>query len=242
MSSFIIYKTTNLVNGKYYIGKHCTSADDGYLGSGIVINKAIKKYGKENFVRETLEYCTSADANDKEIQWISKLGSRNHDVGYNLTDGGEGSLGYKWTEKQIQSHRIGTNNPNYGNGDKIRGPKNHFYGRKHSDKSKMLISQNHADFGGSNHPLWGIGHSQETRDKMSKIKTGTKLSQRTKKKISKYIYNVISPDKIVYDNIELMSEFCQYHGLDFHRLNGNFRSRKVMKTNHKGWIIKRRLK
>ena len=45
----IIYKTTCLINNKIYIGQHCTDAEDGYLGSGDLIKKAILKYGKHNF-------------------------------------------------------------------------------------------------------------------------------------------------------------------------------------------------
>lgn len=50
--NYIIYKTTNLVNGKFYVGQHYqkSSEFDGYLGSGIKILNAIKKYGKENFI------------------------------------------------------------------------------------------------------------------------------------------------------------------------------------------------
>jgi hypothetical protein len=45
--NYFIYKTTNLLNGKYYIGMHVTNQiDDGYLGSGKYLNNAIKKYGK----------------------------------------------------------------------------------------------------------------------------------------------------------------------------------------------------
>lgn len=48
---FIIYKITNLINRKIYIGKHkCKYLDDGYFGSGYALETAIKKYGKENFV------------------------------------------------------------------------------------------------------------------------------------------------------------------------------------------------
>jgi len=52
-----IYKTTNLINNRYYIGLHSTdNLDDGYLGSGTYLNRAIKKYGKPNFKREILEF------------------------------------------------------------------------------------------------------------------------------------------------------------------------------------------
>jgi group I intron endonuclease len=52
-----IYKTTNLINNRYYIGLHSTdNLDDEYLGSGTYLNRAIKKYGKPNFKREILEF------------------------------------------------------------------------------------------------------------------------------------------------------------------------------------------
>ena len=49
----VIYKTTNLINGKIYIGQDSKN-NPKYLGSGVIFLKAIKKYGKENFVKETL--------------------------------------------------------------------------------------------------------------------------------------------------------------------------------------------
>lgn len=62
MKYFGIYKITNLVNGKMYIGQHVTSnLDDGYLGSGIIIMRAVKKYGKDAFKKEWLEFAENAE-------------------------------------------------------------------------------------------------------------------------------------------------------------------------------------
>ncbi len=57
-----LYKTTNLINNKYYYGMHSTNdLNDEYLGSGIYLNRAIKKYGKNNFVKEIIEHFNSRE-------------------------------------------------------------------------------------------------------------------------------------------------------------------------------------
>lgn len=54
----IVYLTTNLVNKKFYVGVHSTyNLDDGYLGSGHTLSRAVKKYGKDNFKRDILYFC-----------------------------------------------------------------------------------------------------------------------------------------------------------------------------------------
>lgn len=66
-----LYKTTNLINQKFYIGMHSTkNKDDSYLGSGKILLLAIKKYGRSNFKKEILDTCPSREdlaKQEKEI-------------------------------------------------------------------------------------------------------------------------------------------------------------------------------
>jgi group I intron endonuclease len=90
---FYIYKTTNLVTGKIYVGQRFSCVDpslDEYLGSGVVLAKSIKKHGKVNFKKEVLEFCTKENLNEREIFWIKELDARNPKIGYNLNVGGDG--------------------------------------------------------------------------------------------------------------------------------------------------------
>lgn len=90
-----IYKITNTINGKIYIGKHSTDdLNDNYMGSGVLLSKAKKKYGIENFSKEYIAFCDNEDTlNWMERFYIRKFNARQSNIGYNLTDGGEGSLG-----------------------------------------------------------------------------------------------------------------------------------------------------
>ena len=90
-----IYKVTNKINGKVYIGQsvdigkrwrqHMTAKDDIYF------HKAIQKYGIENFEWEVIEQCKKKDLDEREIYWIEYYDSYNK--GYNCTKGGEGNSG-----------------------------------------------------------------------------------------------------------------------------------------------------
>jgi len=92
---YYLYKITNLINNKIYIGVHQTSnLDDGYYGSGININRAIKKYGKENFNKEILEFFkTEEDMFIKEKEIVNPDFLKLNYV-YNITEGGKGSFTY----------------------------------------------------------------------------------------------------------------------------------------------------
>lgn len=88
-----IYKITNLINGKIYIGQHKydkSELDNSYIASGLVINESIKKYGLENFKRELIDTAdTLEELNQKEKYYIKVFNSIAPN-GYNLTEGGDG--------------------------------------------------------------------------------------------------------------------------------------------------------
>jgi len=89
----VVYKTSNLINGLFYIGQDSNN-NPNYLGSGLALNRAIKKYGKKNFRKEILEHCnTKEELNNREIYWIETLNAIAE--GYNIAEGGSGGVTYK---------------------------------------------------------------------------------------------------------------------------------------------------
>jgi hypothetical protein len=92
MKYYIIYKITNLINGRYYIGKHITdNINDSYMGSGKLIKKAIEKYGIESFRKDIISvYDNEHDMNIAE----SAIINLNDKMIYNLHPGGKGGWQY----------------------------------------------------------------------------------------------------------------------------------------------------
>ncbi len=88
-----LYKTTNMINGKYYVGMHSTSnLEDGYLGSGKRLRYAINKYGKENFNKEVLQFFKSREELIKgEIEMVNET-LINDQLCMNLKPGGRGGF------------------------------------------------------------------------------------------------------------------------------------------------------
>ena len=125
-----IYKITNKINNKIYIGKvynrsvierfkrHCNDAKPDARSS---VDRAIYKYGKENFIVEVIDKANSLDELDnKEKFWISKYNSIDKNIGYNLTLGGDGGNTYRFKTKEemiqirkkLSKSKCGKNNPN----------------------------------------------------------------------------------------------------------------------------------
>lgn len=165
MTKKFIYKTTNNINGKIYIGKRSGNVNRFYLGSGKILKLAISKYGINNFSREILEYCdTNGELAEREIYWIKKLGSQDRNIGYNILDGGFGG----WDPSIWKD-------------------------RKHTEETRKKISDNHHDVTGENNPMYNKKHSDESRLVMRNKQLGKKAKEETKKLMSSQRFGENNP-------------------------------------------------
>lgn len=89
-----LYKTTNMINGKYYLGMHSTgNLDDDYLGSGKRLRYAINKYGEKNFKKEILIFFNSREELiEGEIKLVTEDIIKNDPLCMNLKPGGSGGF------------------------------------------------------------------------------------------------------------------------------------------------------
>jgi group I intron endonuclease len=186
-----VYLTTNLVNGKIYIGQHKFLEDKWfnakYLGSGTVIEQAIKKYGRKNFKRKILKLCyTVNQLNGWETYYTLKYNPNlDPNIGYNQIIG--------------PVRRSGNKNPMaYPNVRKKISGKNHYLFGKHcSEETKKKLSEK---LSGENNPFYGKHHpkgkmskilkdyykTEKGRETINKVKNklkGRKMSEEHKEKI-----------------------------------------------------------
>lgn len=138
----IIYCITNKLNGMKYVGQTIRSAEERFeehaRHNNTYIERTVKKYGKENFTVEVIDSALLIDdLNKKEKYWIRKLNTKKPN-GYNLCDGGDNTFGYihrpesRLLMSQVQKVL----------GNQV-GNKNHFYGKKHSDETKLKMRTTH---------------------------------------------------------------------------------------------------
>jgi group I intron endonuclease len=129
--SGFIYRWTNMVNNKMYIGSHQGNIDDGYIGSGVAFKWAVRKYGVDNFSREILEYIPEIGMiRDREQYWLDLNQCHTNPMYYNIS---QNSIGFtsieamnnhkKWKEsdptrysdrqKKASHSPNGINNPSH---------------------------------------------------------------------------------------------------------------------------------
>lgn len=159
-NNMIVYKITNLLNSKIYIG--CTTKDIhkrfyqhfAHRKGNTVIGKAFIKYGRDNFIIEELEKCDSRENMfDREKYWIEKL--KSNENGYNLTNGGDcGPI------------KMGDENWNYS--------------KKNLYLSKLCSERK----GKSYEELYGIDKANEIKQKISEVAEKRRWADETKVKMS----------------------------------------------------------
>jgi group I intron endonuclease len=155
---YTIYKVTNTLNGKFYIGKHQTmNPNDSYYGSGRAIVNAMRLYGKEFFRKEILfDFDTEEEMNLKERELVT-LDLVSNPKCYNLGIGGEGGPHFK-----------GRKHTSEALAKMVR------VGYKHSTETKAKISE--ANFARTRKP--------ETGERIAAKAKGRKHSPETKAKIA----------------------------------------------------------
>lgn len=199
-----IYKTTNLINGKIYIGQHQNAYPDrDYFGSGKTLKKALKKYGKNNFIIEVLRWADSKEELDQmEIGFIKAYNSTNRNIGYNITNGGEGwGRGTHHTKETIikmsksQSNRIVSDETRKILSEAHKGIPSMRRGIPISEETKRKMSESLKGRNAWNKGLTGFMKgrkcSDETRKRISEssigkpgMRNGIVLSDETKKRMS----------------------------------------------------------
>lgn len=161
----IIYKTTNLINGKFYVGKDERNKPD-YLGSGINLNRAIKKYGRENFIKETLEVCyTREELIEREKYWIKE--TRAQELGYNIADGGWGGNTYdeetrQRISKQFRGRKVKPETTQKAKRTREKRKKQNPDAYKMSQEHRELMSKVHK--GKVHTEEWKRNHSEKMKE------------------------------------------------------------------------------
>jgi len=187
----IIYKITNIINNKKYIGKTKLTLKKRCQRHLSLMRQnknryfydSLRKYGPNNFIVEQIEECkTDLQTNIREKYWIKYFKSNNKKYGYNLTLGGDGgkTMSSDWYKKQGEKRKgiklsMETREKiRISNLGKHRGPM--------SEEQKQKISQTMLKRGvyptfipclkGKAHPMYGKTHTKEARSRISKSRLG----------------------------------------------------------------------
>jgi len=142
---YTIYKITNKLDDKFYIGKHKTKdLDDGYMGSGILIRRAIEKYGIDNFKKDILHiFETEVEMNEAEARLVV-IGENS----YNLCPGGQGGFNAHAHSPEASAKRSAS-------------VKKHML--ENENRRTQLVSWTNINGNG----MLGKKHSEEAKKKMS---------------------------------------------------------------------------
>ena len=195
-----LYKTTNLLNNKFYVGMHSTSnLEDGYLGSGTFLRRSIRKYGKDNFKFEILQFFETREILIEQEKDLVNNDFIKNQLCMNLRPGGTGvdqftnlgSLRSEETKKKMSENNKGDKNP--------------FYNKTHTDESKKKITESGIGRGK------GKQRTEETKQKISNtLKGKIILTEERKKEMSNNLRKKILC--IHCSRLLDSGNYAQYHG------------------------------
>lgn len=181
MKYFYIYKITNVLNGKSYVGQRMTTRNpenDSYFGSGKYLMRAIKEHGKENFVKEIIFSCLSEDyLNEAEEFFIRELRTHVFEGGYNiLLKPVGGTAGKCWTlSEETRRKQTAARNQHGPLSEEARLRMSEAAkGRTISEEVKQRISEK----------LKGRKHSEEAHQKTAEKNRGKKRSPESRQRMA----------------------------------------------------------
>lgn len=210
MAKHFIYVTENLLNGKIYVGQKKGSLD-GYYGSGLLLKRALKKYGRDNFEVVIIEAVSTFDeAKIRETYWIQQLNATDKAVGYNISPSWFGGdvLADHPDEKDIRRRQAQSNVGQRRSEETkrklrehFRSEKNHhigryipveerdrlktFLGRSHSEESKQKCRASNLKADAKNRQPKEYKFGPEFREKSRLNNLGKVVSQETREKLRK---------------------------------------------------------
>jgi hypothetical protein len=218
-TTHLIYKTTCVITEKFYVGMHSTTnIEDGYVGSGKLLKRSLKKHGKGNHIREILSVHNSReDLEIAERELIEKILS--HPKCLNLAKGGLGGNNICWSPERKKRHSelLTGIKRDQAHNEKIRKA---LTGKPLSEVRRRKIS---------------IGLVGKKRSKDSIEKTAAKNTGR-----SKFLWTIQSPTGFTYE-VESLVSFCKDHNLSFSSIYGSQTKGKISRGPSKGWQLLSRL-
>jgi len=233
-----IYCITNLINNKKYVGLSTKTVEESknYYGSGILISKSLKKNGKINFKKEILENNLTIDIIcEREIYWIKEIDCK-YPNGYNLCDGGQGTLNPSdETRLKMSKAKKGVIPYNKGKSpsdetrknmsDSHKGIPGYYKGMTLSEEHKKSLSLSHMGNIPSNK---GIPMSEESKKKLSDSKKN--ISEESKIKMRQNRPNNKKLSQIDINNGEVVNIFQSTR--EACRVTGYARKRLINCTKH----------
>ena len=173
---YLVYKVTNTLNNFIYVGVHATNKlNDNYLGSGSLILKAIKEFGRKNFNKEILFFCKSKEEMFEKEKEIVNLDFIKREDTYNRVKGGIGWSTFGMTHTEESRKRMSESWKNRIISEETRKK------MSESKKGKTFTKEHKEKIGLSNSTRIV---TEETRKKMSEKRKQRIVTEETRKKMS----------------------------------------------------------